>query len=853
MINALVHFTTRFTVLILCLFLSLCLESQAEWITPVNASIASDNADNLQVAFSADGTRAVAVWRIGNGGQFLIQGATGRISGSSITWETPVDLSSFGSVNRTPRIAISADGSTAIALWSSDLMSDSTLESRIAQISPSSTTWGSAVTISAAGFPDFSQVRISSNGSKATAIWLGYDGSHFIARTASATITGTTPSWGSVTDRSASGASADNPKIEISSDGSLATAIWQFPISGTQRVQSASAIITGNTQDWSTATELSAAGGDGTIPDFKLSTDGSKATAVWLRVDGSTNKIVQSKSATIIGKVASWGSVTDLSLSGQDASHPVIGLSADGTSSTAFWSRSNGSVAIAQSRSATISGNTATWNATISDLSAVGESATRNKIALSSDGTMAVAVWLRSNGSNDIVQGSLASIFEATANWSAAENISASGRDAENPQVAMSAAGTNSIAMWSRFNGTYIYAQSSLNGIAPTPTPTPLPTNTPTITPIPIPTRPDRICVTGDGSSASKPYVGSYPSQTIYGFPAYALTSTSLPYHIAFVSSYSGFANGPGLLEFRKEGSLPMGTYTRNNAPGKLYVTAGACPATPAPTPTPSNYIAGNISCPLNGICPATSASISKASSSSPQGVSSTSKTAIQTVLVGSDGSYRFDNLAAGTYSIIFNSDGLDLNQSTITVTLEENGSATAPDIEATALTFNDKGCKISNKVKLKVTATSSAKVLKDTVIDQIFYGNILASEKLSASKKTKYISSLSKLEKQVNSSFNKISRIASSLPNATRLSCPKKNLCKRRDYTKTRKSYVAELTKINRVAINIVTSLAKTFPTKTNIAVGKKSLKTIKKQYRKSLSDAAKLPTVSESCRVTD
>ena len=105
-----------------------------------------------------------------------------------------------------------------------------------------------------------------------------------------------------------------------------------------------------------------------------------------------------------------WDTVSNISAGGANAYNPQITLSSDGTMATAAWSRHDGSNTIIQSRSATISGNTATWGATTTDLSASGEDAGNPKVTLSSDGTMATAVWFRNDGSNNIIQSRSATI-----------------------------------------------------------------------------------------------------------------------------------------------------------------------------------------------------------------------------------------------------------------------------------------------------------------------------------------------------------------------------------------------------------------------------------------------------------
>src|SRR5690606_32518664 len=114
------------------------------------------------------------------------------------------------------------------------------------------------------------------------------------------------------------------------------------------------------------------------------------------RSNGSNN-IIQSASATISGNTASWSAAQDLSATGQGAAIAEIAISSDGTMATAVWNRFDGSNNIVQSASATISGNTASWSA-VQDLSVAGQSATGQQITSSSDGTKATAVWSRSNG-----------------------------------------------------------------------------------------------------------------------------------------------------------------------------------------------------------------------------------------------------------------------------------------------------------------------------------------------------------------------------------------------------------------------------------------------------------------------
>ena len=186
---------------------------------------------------------------------------------------------------------------------------------------------------------------------------------------------------------------------------------------------------------WSLPTDLSATGRDAYEQQIALSADGSRATAVWYRSNGS-NRIIQTATATVSGNTATWGPVADLSATGGDAGGPQIGLSADGSRAIAVWSRHNGSKWIIQTASATVSGNTASWG-TVTNLSAIGQSADTPQIGLSADGSGATAVWSRYNGSNYIIQAASATISGNTASWGAVANLSVTGRDAYDQQIGL--------------------------------------------------------------------------------------------------------------------------------------------------------------------------------------------------------------------------------------------------------------------------------------------------------------------------------------------------------------------------------------------------------------------------------
>jgi LPXTG-motif cell wall-anchored protein len=435
----------------------------ATWSAVTDLSAPAEISSNTQVALSADGTKATAVWIRSDGSNAIVQSASATITGSTATWSTVTDLSAPGFAF-TPQVALSADGSKATAIWTRwDSSFNGIVQSASATITGSTATWSTVTELSAPGQDATEpQVALSADGTKATAAWRSFDGSHRIAQSASATITGSTATWSTVTELSAPGQDAFIPQVALSADGTKATAIW-VRFDGSHRIaQSASATITGSTATWSTVTDLSAPGlNTDDDPQVALSADGTTATAIWTRFDGS-RRIAQSASATITGSTATWSSpAVDLSAPGQNASDPQVALSADGTKATAIWVRSGGPNDIAQSVSATITGSTATWS-TVTNLSAPGQSADDPQVVLSADGTTATAVWSRFDGSNRIAQSASATITGSTATWSSpAVDLSAPGQDASIPQVALSADGTKATAVWASSDGDRGIAQSA--------------------------------------------------------------------------------------------------------------------------------------------------------------------------------------------------------------------------------------------------------------------------------------------------------------------------------------------------------------------------------------------------------
>jgi hypothetical protein len=189
-------------------------------------------------------------------------------------------------------------------------------------------------------------------------------------------------------------------------------------------------------ESWITPVDLSATGQNADDPQIAAAPNNT-LTAIWYRRDGS-NDIIQTRSSTDGG--ATWSSVVDLSATGQNADKPQIAAAPNNTL-TAIWRRYDGSHNIIQTSSSTDGG--ATWSSVV-DLSATGQNADDPQIAAAPNNTL-TAIWYRRDGSNDIIQ--TRSSTDGGATWSSVVDLSATGQNADDPQIA--AAPNNTLtAIW---------------------------------------------------------------------------------------------------------------------------------------------------------------------------------------------------------------------------------------------------------------------------------------------------------------------------------------------------------------------------------------------------------------------
>lgn len=172
------------------------------------------------------------------------------------------------------------------------------------------------------------------------------------------------------------------------------------------------------------------------------------AIALWQRTDGSTYRI-EASSLPFLG---AWSMPATLSAVGQNAFVPQVGLDPN-SNAVAVWLRYNGSNYVVQSSTAPFGG---LWTVPLT-VSAAGQNALEPQVAVDPSGN-AVAVWTRVNGGFTIAQAS--TLAFGSNSWSAPVDLSAAGQNAQDAHVGVDAAG-NAVAVWARFNGSNYIVQSS--------------------------------------------------------------------------------------------------------------------------------------------------------------------------------------------------------------------------------------------------------------------------------------------------------------------------------------------------------------------------------------------------------
>lgn len=400
-------------------------------------------------------------------------------------WSGPQTISSATSRSYDPvSTAITPDGTKQIIFWESVDSGVITVKSRVANLTGGVTLWGAPSTVATLN-DDSSRpnIALSWDGTRATAVWQDTSGSNQLIESASATISGTTQTWGPVeTVYTAINTIAEVPKVALSAGGDLAMVAWYAAVSGQYKIMTRAAGVVGTSQYWQASADIFEPIGSGWQsyrPSIAMNDDATKATVAFHSFNGSfTEGAVYARSSTIVPgsspayvPTVSWGSTEFLNVpgSGGRAENVDLALSGDGTKAIATWTN-GGPPNIVQINTATISGNTATWSNsggfTVSDST---QYAGNSQVTMSNDGTRASVVWSQQTGTDTYVtQVRSATVAGISSTWDTAATLSPPSGVSLTPDVAMSNSGLLTTVVWDYSSGIpgshSLYVIQSSNG-----------------------------------------------------------------------------------------------------------------------------------------------------------------------------------------------------------------------------------------------------------------------------------------------------------------------------------------------------------------------------------------------------
>ena len=391
---------------------------------------------NGDLAGSSEASTAIAVWAQSQGSaRFQVWSANTTNAGS--TWAAPTALSADNINAESPALAVSENGQRATVIWYLDNQAV-----RSASTADGGSTWAKrtvAGPISTSRTPDLAG---SADGNRVIAVW-GEFQTEDVLRYAVSADGGTT--WGTPQDLSDPDFSADDPRVEMSSDGLDVVAAYVENDGVNDRVLVRTSTNGGIA--WNPPQTLSDAGQNAGQPQVALSSDGSAIAVTWTRSDGLNQRAQVAVSDDSGG---TWSSPESLSSAGLDANNAAIDGSSDGRTLTVAWQISATSGYRIQSRSSTNAG--VVWSAPVTH-SAEDSAADDPDVVVSADGTTAAITWYRIISFNP-TRVEVVTSSDRGATWGSPDTLSDTAHDASRPLTTMSTDGRRIITTWEGGDGT---------------------------------------------------------------------------------------------------------------------------------------------------------------------------------------------------------------------------------------------------------------------------------------------------------------------------------------------------------------------------------------------------------------
>ena len=376
-------------------------------------SAPGQNVTSWETAASRDTSRAVALWRRFDGSHERIQ-ARNLEAG---TWGPTAILSPSTGDGGSPQVAMSASGTTAVAVWKLEMGATSILQTRWFN----NGSWGPLQQIGSDVAAADPEVDITDDGHTALVVWRNGTGADRVIRAA----WGHDGAWDAPNSLTSAGTDSVTPDVDLSGDGSRAVAIWRRYAGGVYSVEATE--WAGST--WSPPQWLSASA---QTSSAEVGVTDTGAVAAWIEVRGGTYRVLSSRRSA-----GNWSQESVLSPAGSNAYTPM--LVTRGSAASLVWSREVGGIRIVEASADSGSG----WSA-VQVLSRPGESSYDPHVSVSSDTASAMAVWTVATGLDRKVTGSR----YANGVWEAPGDISAVSQLAGNPVIHVDSAATSGVGFW---------------------------------------------------------------------------------------------------------------------------------------------------------------------------------------------------------------------------------------------------------------------------------------------------------------------------------------------------------------------------------------------------------------------
>ncbi len=349
------------------------------WQPPITLSLDTPTEDSFvpQVAMNAAGD-TVVVWAHYNGGSEVVE-ASYRSAGGS--WTAPTIVSPPGNEVPHPVVGIDARGD-AIVVWELHTAPANRIE---ASFRPAGGAWQPPVELSDKTHnARIGQMSMNAAGD-AAAVWSLDTGTTNVVEVAYRAAGG---EWQKPVAVSGS-ANAETPSVALDAAGDV-RAVWRAESGANWLVESAFMPAGGT---WQAPVELSHANPVEPVPRLAVN-DAGEALVDWTASDGTNVRA----EGSIGAPDGTWQPAQKLSAPGDDTDEQRAAIDPRGDAFS-VWEGSNGGSEIIEAATRPTGGG---WQAPLA-LSASGQDAKEPTLAADAQGN-AVALWERSNGTNEIVE-----------------------------------------------------------------------------------------------------------------------------------------------------------------------------------------------------------------------------------------------------------------------------------------------------------------------------------------------------------------------------------------------------------------------------------------------------------------